>query len=142
MPKDVWHRQTGAVLQGKLVPKDRRRDAAIFASLEGKRVEWCIRVEPKDRTLPQNSKLHVLARLISKHTGDSLLLVKRRATLQALGLEHGIEVYEIGGQVFRDVRPTSALSRPEESAVIRALLEMCSFLELAPPPDENVEVMA
>lgn len=140
--KDVWHRLTGAFINGERVPEDRVREKAVFASLNGKRYELAIRIETGKRTLPQNSKLHVLARLVAHETGDSLDDVKRRVTLEALGVEAGTRKTMILGREFLIVRPTSELSKPECSAVVDRLLDNCRFLEIQVPQDEHVEVMA
>lgn len=142
MAKDVWYRLTGAFLaNGERVPGDRAFEAAVFKSLTGQRYELAIRREQGKRTLPQNSKIHVLARLVSKETGEPLDDVKRRVTLEALGVEAGTNKTTILGREFLIVRPTHTLKKAEGSLVIERLLDNCRFLNIRIPRDEQVEVM-
>lgn len=139
---EIWHRFTGDMIDGQPVIRDRSRWLKLKQSMDGTPFEIAIRPERRHRTLPQNSMLHVLATVVSKHTGDSVLVVKRRATLEALGLDEGMFTYEYHGEIRKEVRPTSSLSRSEESLVIDRLLQTCEFLSLTPPREEECEVMA
>lgn len=140
--KEVWQRATGTASAGQFLPLHPPRVKAILEALEAQRIEVAFRREARRRSLLQNAKLHVLASAIADETGESLLRTKRLATLEALGIEDGIVEETLLGQRLRDVRPTSTLSRRECSLVIDKLLDQCRFLELKPPRDEDVEVIA
>lgn len=138
---ELWHRFTGDMIDCQPVVRDRNRWNGLKQAMDGTAFEIAIRPERRHRTLPQNAMLHVLATVIAKHTGDSVLVVKRRATLEALGLDEGQFEYEYQGVWRKEVRPTSSLSRSEESLVIDRLIQTCEFLAINPPREEEVEVM-
>lgn len=110
--------------------------------LDGQRFEMAIRKERKNRTLPQNAKLHVLCQMIADHTGETVTRVKRVATLEALGIERGTTREQILGQTIYEVRHTSDLDTEETSLVIDRLLDNCKFLEVTLPKDDEVEVIS
>ena len=141
--KDVWRRVTGQVSApgGIFVADDNQRCVALRRLYAGKRVEIAIRPERPNRTLPQNALLHVLARLVADQTGDTIDLVKRRATLEALGIEGGTEKQVILGREVLIVRHTSDLSKSEVSLIVDRLKDQCAFLEIPIPDPSSVEVM-
>jgi hypothetical protein len=137
----TWHRFTGRS-DGGFRCSDPSRLKALWQELQGKEVEVCVRVARKKRTLPQNKKLHVLAGLIGKQQGEPKVRVKRRATLQALGVEEAMsDRFEHNGVVIIDVRGTSDLSIQECSAVMEVLLSQAAFLEIPEPNWDHIEVM-
>src|SRR5690348_4865426 len=109
-----------------------RLDKAV-AQWEGKRVEVALREEPKHRSLDQNAFIHVLARLIAQHTGETELRTKRIATLEALGPENVMSTEVILGREIHTIRGTGELRKEEASLVIDWLLEQCSFLGITAP---------
>lgn len=113
-----------------------------MAALEGRRVELAIREEPKSRSLPQNSYLHVLCKVLAEETGETLVRMKRLAVLSALGVEDGTARETLLGQEFLEVRRTSDLTKGEAAKVLDWLLQQCSFCGVTPPKPEHVEVMA
>lgn len=141
MAKSVWHRLTGVSEGGHFIPDDSKRSAAVLRSLEGKRVEVAVRRETLDRNLDQNALLHVLVHLIADHTGETVDRLKRRATLEAIGLERGLVKETILNREVLMVRHTSDLTKPECSEVIDYLKDKCSFLEIPLPRESEVEVM-
>ena len=139
---DVWHRFVGRSELGHFRPLDVRRMYEVLREFDGQMVEVAVHKHRPKRTLPQNSKLHVLVHLIAKHTGENEVRIKRMATLEALGIEAGTTRETILGREIYEVRHTSDLSKDELSQVIDRLLQHCRFLELMPPADEDVEVLA
>jgi hypothetical protein len=85
--------------------------------------------------------VHVLAEQIAEQSGFTLLEVKRRATLEALGVEEALIVFEYGGKQYTDVRGTSELSTLEASKVVDVLIRQAEFLGITPRNAETVEVM-
>jgi hypothetical protein len=108
---------------------------------KGKELEVAVRIARRNRTLPQNSIVHVLAEQIAEQSGHSLLEVKRRATLEALGVEEALIVFEYQGKQYTDVRGTSELSTLEASKVVDVLIRQAEFLGITPRNAETVEVM-
>jgi hypothetical protein len=98
-------------------------------------------VARKKRSLDQNALIHVLAEQIAVESGHTLLETKRRATLEALGVEEGIEAYTLFGKDFIEVRGTSTLNTGECSKVIDVLIRQAEFLGIVPRNAEHVEVM-
>ena len=123
-------------------PFDVPRLKATMKSLEGRRVEMAIRPEDPGRNLPQNSYIHVLARLIAQESGETLERVKRLSVLHALGVEAGTSTETILGVQVVIVKPTSSLKKAEASLVLDWLLQKCEFLNIRPPAPDQVEVMA
>jgi len=110
-------------------------------SLEGKHVEMAIRVEPKDRTLPQNSKLHVMAKTICAYNGDTLEDLKAQAVLEALGPEDALRRVHVRGEEMWIVRGTSALKKDECSKVMDWMMDKLAFCEIPEPKWSEIEVM-
>jgi hypothetical protein len=138
---EPWSRFVGIVEGGKLKPFDGSRLKETMKSLEGRRVEMAIRTEDPGRNLPQNSYLHVLAKLIAAESGETLERIKRLAVLHALGIEAGTSSEVILGVQVTIVKPTSTLKRAEASLVLDWMLDKCQFLNIQPPRSEHVEVM-
>jgi hypothetical protein len=136
----TWHRFTGKSEDGFRC-SDPSRLKALWQELQGKEVEVCVRVARRNRSLPQNSIVHVLAEQIAEQSGFTLLEVKRRATLEALGVEEALIVFEYGGKQYTDVRGTSELSTLEASKVVDVLIRQAEFLGITPRNAETVEVM-
>jgi hypothetical protein len=136
----TWHRFTGKS-EGGFRCSDPSRLKALWQELQGKEVEVCVRVARRNRSLPQNSIVHVLAEQIAEQSGFTLLEVKRRATLEALGVEEALIVFEYGGKQYTDVRGTSELSTLEASKVVDVLIRQAEFLGITPRNAETVEVM-
>ena len=139
---EPWSRFVGMAEGGKFQSVDKGRLRQVMQGLEGKRVEMAIRSEDPGRNLSQNSYIHVLAKLIERESGESMDRVKRLAVLHALGVEAGTEREEILGREFVIVRRTSSLRKEEASKVIDWLRDKCSFLGIAPPRPDQVEVIA
>jgi hypothetical protein len=135
---EVWERFVGVVAGGKICPTEGRRFNATVHALEGKRIELAIREEVIGRSLDQNAYIHVLAREISKASGENMNRVKRLAVLDALGIEAGTEKEVILGKEMTIVRRTSELKKDEASKVIEWMLDKCSFLGLTVPSREQV----
>lgn len=136
----AWDRFTGRA-DGGFRCGEPSRLKALWRSLQGKDVEVCVRVARKNRTLPQNSIIHALAEQIAEQSGHTLLEVKRRATLEALGVEEALIVFEYQGKQYTDVRGTSELSTVEASKVVDVLIRQAEFLGITPRNAEHVEVM-
>jgi hypothetical protein len=136
----TWHRFVGRV-EGTFRCSDPSRLQALWQQLKGKEVEVCVRIARKHRTLDQNAILHVLAEQIAEESGHSLLEVKRRATLEALGVEDALLVFEYEGKQYTDVRGTSELSTAECSKVVDVLIRQAEFLGIVPRNAEHVEVL-
>jgi hypothetical protein len=136
----TWHRFTGKS-EGGFRCSDPSRLKALWQELQGKEVEVCVRVARKKRSLDQNALIHVLAEQIAVESGHTLLETKRRATLEALGVEEGIEAYTLFGKDFIEVRGTSTLNTGECSKVIDVLIRQAEFLGIVPRNAEHVEVM-
>jgi hypothetical protein len=128
-------------VEGGFRCSDPSRLKALWQELQGKEVEVCVRVARRNRSLPQNSIVHVLAEQIAEQSGHSLLEVKRRATLEALGVEEALIVFEYQGKQYTDVRGTSELSTLEASKVVDVLIRQAEFLGITPRNAETVEVM-
>lgn len=137
----VWHRLTGTCKNGRLVPDKRDRLDGILLEMDGQRFELAIRPETKNRTLPQNAKIHVLVRALAERVGETELQTKREATVYALGAEEGVVEYEVAGVQMREAKPTSELNTREGSMLIEWLQDKCAFADAQPPADEDVEVM-
>jgi hypothetical protein len=137
----TWDRFTCRADGGRWYFTDRHRLEQYLRDREGKELEVCVRIARKNRTLPQNSIIHALADQIADETGHSLLEIKRLATLEALGAEEGLIVFEWQGRTLTDVRGTSELSSSEASRVVDVLIRRCEELEIRPRNAEHVEVM-
>lgn len=136
----TWHRFVGRV-EGRFRCSEPSRLEALWKELQGKDVEVAVRVARRNRTLPQNSIIHALAEQIHQESGFTLLEVKRRATLEALGVEDALIVFEWQGQKFTDVRGTSELNTTEASKVVDVLIRQAEFLGITPRKAEYLEVM-
>jgi hypothetical protein len=138
---DIWVRFTGRV-DGSFRCGEPSRLKALWEAWKGKDVEVAVRPARRKRTMPQNKKLHALAGLIAEQQGETKLRVKRRATLEALGVEQAMaDKFKYGDVLVIDVRGTSDLTVSECSAVVEVLLKHAAFLNI-PEPDWNaIEVM-
>jgi hypothetical protein len=138
---DVWERFIGTVMSGQFRPYDRSRWERALARFGTRPVEVALHPQRLQRNLPQNAKLHVLARAIADASGETLDRVKRRAVVEALGVEAGTERETILGEKVLVARHTSDLSKDECSQVLQWMLDRLAFLE-APEPDwDRLEVM-
>jgi hypothetical protein len=138
----TWHRFLGRAVDGRFHPSEPQSLKAVLRGLEGKALEVAVRVARRERTLPQNKKLHVLAGLIAKVQGETKLHVKRWATLEALGVEVAkSDQFEYQGRTVIDIRGTSDLTIAECSAVMEVLLKQAAFLEIPEPDWNRIEVM-
>ena len=135
----VWHRFVGLSEGGKFHPREADRLKSVLRENEGRDVEVAIRPARKNRTLDQNALIHVLANQIAEMSGHSVLAIKRRATLEALGVEDGLILFEWQGRTFTDVRGTSELSTGEASKVVDVLLKQADFLNIPRPNPEHYE---
>ncbi len=138
---DVWLRFVGRADDGHFHPLEPSRLKAALQEWNGKEIEVAVRIARRNRTLPQNSYIHVLAPQIAEHSGHSLLEVKRRATLEALGVEAGLILFDWQGKTYTDVRGTSELSTIEASKVVDVLLKQAAFLDIPRPNPDHYEVM-
>jgi hypothetical protein len=137
----TWSRWIGRAQGGKFYPVDRNRLEAQLREWEGKEIEVAVRIARRNRTLPQNAIIHVLAEQIADESGHSMLEVKRMATLEALGAEVGLIVFEWQGKTLTDVRGTSELNTEEASRVVDVLIRQAEGLGIVPRNAEHVEVM-
>jgi hypothetical protein len=136
----AWHRFTGKS-EGGFRCSDPSRLKALWQELQGKEVEVCVRVARRNRSLPQNAIIHVLAEQIAEESGHSKLEIKRLATLEALGAEAGLILFQWQGKTLTDVRGTSELNTTEASAVVDVLIRQAEGLGIVPRNAEHVEVM-
>jgi len=137
---DVWERFVGR-MDGRFHPLEPERFQQAIRNLTGKRVEIAIRQEKQKRTLDQNAYLHVIAREISKASGESEDRIKQLAVLEAIGLEAGTTKTILLGREFLNVRSTASLRKEEASKVLDWMLDKAAFLELRLPDRAQVEVM-
>lgn len=136
---DIWSRFEGT-LDGGFKPYDKDRWQRTLRSLKGKKIEVCIREAVPDRTLPQNAKLHVIAREIAEHSGHTLAEIKEIATIEALGVEVATRASARDPQV-RILRGTSDLTKDECSLVMDWLLDLAASLDVREPAWDSVEVL-
>lgn len=137
---DVWERFVGK-MDGRFHPAEPDRFQKTIRDLAGKYVEVAIRPERGKRTLDQNAYLHVVAREVSKASGESEDRIKQLAVLESLGLEAGTTKTVLLGREFLNVRSTSSLRKHEASKVLDWLLDKAAFLEVRLPNREQVQVM-
>jgi hypothetical protein len=109
------------------------------------RLECLLALERRNRTIPQNKILHALADKIAEQiageSGHSKLEIKRFATLEALGVEEGLIVFEWQGQRLTDVKKTSDMSVEQCSRLVDVLKRQAEGLRLVPRNAEHVEVI-
>lgn len=137
----TWQRFTGRAMDGRFHPVDPHRLRKQLQEWEGREIEVAVRIARKNRTLPQNALIHVLAGQIAEESGHTMLEIKRLATLEALGAEAGLIVFQWQGKTLTDVRGTSELSSEEASRVVDILIAQAEGLGITPRNAETVEVM-
>lgn len=136
----IWRRFLGDVIDGRLRLRDQDSFLAFAKTHDAKTLELAVRVAKKDRTLPQNSLLHVLAHEIAEETGEHLDKVKAEALVAVLGLE-GLTKTTVLGRELYFARSTATLSREEFSKVIDWLQDKAQWLSVRVPAPEDIEVM-